>query len=157
MYCRRDLLGAAAGLGGRLLHLVFAVARVVGQVADIGHVDDVGHLEPLGAQGTHQEIREQDGAQVADVLWGVHRRAAGVDARVPRLARLEAFLLARARVVEAEAVAHREVDSRSTTARAAMPSPRPIAPRWSVLVIFTLTTPSSAPSAFATPLRMAVW
>src|SRR5262249_19993007 len=145
----RDLGGALAALARGALELVLARVGVVREVADVGHVDHVGDPPALGEERSLEQVREELRAQVAEVLRRVDGGATGVEARVARLHRLEGPLAARARVVEDEP-AHRApscAGTSSATACAAMPSPRPIAPRPSVLVAFTFTRAASVPSA----------
>ena len=68
-----DVVGRELLLARRLLHLVVAGVGVALQVADVGDVDDVAHAEAEEAQRAVQEIREQVGAQVAQVLAAVDR------------------------------------------------------------------------------------
>ncbi len=151
----RDVLGAPPGLLGGELDLVVPRLVVVGEVADVGDVDDVGDAQPLGEQRALEQVGEEVRAHVADVLVRVDGRPAGVDARVARLEGLEDLLAPGPCVVEAErgSLAHLRSSS-STTAWAAMPSPRPIAPRRSVLVTLTLIRSGAAPSSRASSFSM---
>ena len=76
------------------LHLVLAGVRVGGQVPHVGDVDDVVDLIAAVFEGAPQDILEDIGAQVADVLVVVHGRAAGVQADLGRRERFERALLA---------------------------------------------------------------
>jgi len=130
---RGDFRGGLAALGGRALHLVFARIRIIGQMAHIGDVDDVGDAIVLREQRSLEQVREELGAEVADVLGRIDGRPAGVDAGVPGLDGFEDFLASRSGVVENERFhsnpPYLPVSARSATACAAMPSPLPIAPR----------------------------
>ena len=66
------------------LHLVLAGVRVGGQVPHVGDVDDVMDFIAAVFEGTPQDVFEDIGAQVADVLVVVHGRAAGVQADLGR-------------------------------------------------------------------------
>jgi hypothetical protein len=60
---------------------VLALVHVRGEVADVGDVDDVGHLVPLPLQHAAQRVGEDVGAQIADVLVGVHGGTTRIDVR----------------------------------------------------------------------------
>ena len=76
------------------LHLVLAGVRVRGQVPHVGDVDDVMDFIAAVFEGAPQDVFEDIGAQVADVLVVVHGRAAGVQADLGRCERCKGALLA---------------------------------------------------------------
>jgi len=159
----RNIGRLATGPGGGLLHLVFARIGIVGEVTDVGDVDDVGHAIVGLEQGALENVGEEIRAQVPQVLGRIHRGAAAVDPHVARLDGLEALFAAASCVVEDDSAQRSPLpscvvlDCSNTTARLAMPSPRPRAPRWSVLVIFRLMRPGSASRSFASTLRISSW
>ena len=71
-------------------------------VVDVGQVHDPGHGQALVAQVAHQQVGEQERAEVADVGGSVDRRAAAVDADLAGLDRVERPDVARERVLEAD-------------------------------------------------------
>ena len=79
-----DFPSRQAGAPRASLHLVLASVRVGGQVPHVGDVDDVVDLIAAVFEGAPQDILEDIGAQVADVLVVVHSRAAGVQADLGR-------------------------------------------------------------------------
>ena len=98
-----DLPGGLALERGRLLHLVAGGQRivlVVAHVPDVGDVLDVAHLVAEVLERPVQQVAEQVRPQVADVRVLVDGAAAGVDADLPGLERLEVLDPAGERVVQ---------------------------------------------------------
>ena len=97
-----DVPGGLALLRRHALHLVFALIRIRGEVADIGDVDDVGEPIALPLQHAPQRVGEDIGAHIADMLVIIDRRPAGIDARLARVDGLEDFDCASQRVEQLE-------------------------------------------------------
>ena len=121
-------------------------------VVDVGEVHDPRHAQAAVAQVADQEVREQEGPEVADVGRAVDRRAAAVDPDVAGLERLEGAGLARERVLQADR--HAAVRS-VATARAEMERPAPSSPARLPVEALTLTAPGSMPRIAAIASRMA--
>ena len=89
-----DFPSRQAGAPRAGFHLVLAGVRVGGQVPYVGDIDDVVDLIAAVFEGAPQDVFEDIGAQVADVLVVVHGRAAGIQANLGRRERCEGALLA---------------------------------------------------------------
>jgi len=71
----RDLPRVAPGASGPLLHLVLAVVGIADEVPDVSDVHDVLRGEPVEAKDALEDVLEDEGPEVADVL--VSRRWSG--------------------------------------------------------------------------------
>jgi hypothetical protein len=71
-------------------------------VADVRDVDDVGHLVPLPLEHAAQRVGEDVGAQITDVLVGVHGGATRIDVRPSGLEGYELLELAPERVEQSK-------------------------------------------------------
>src|SRR5204863_7921568 len=125
-----------------------------------GDVHHPGDLEPAVAQVAHEDVGEQERAEIADVRRSVDRRPAAVDADVPRLEGLERTYLARQRVAEAGAHAAGPAvppPDRAIVAiaSASMTRPPPASPDRFPVDAFTLIAASSSSSSFAIASRIA--
>ena len=89
-----DIPRRLAGLRRCLFHLVIAGIGIGGQMADIGDIDDMGEPVALPAQRPAQQIGENIGAHIADMLIIIDGRAAGIDPRLARMDRDERLHLA---------------------------------------------------------------
>ncbi len=121
-------------------------------VLDVRQVADVGDFVALGFQKAMEQVLEEDGPEVADVGEVVHRRSAGVHAHVARFQGGEFLDPPGGRVVQPQG--GHPIGARRATAWAAMPSPRPSAPRWSVVFPLRLTSAPSRPRASASDARI---
>ena len=97
----RDLPGIAAFLLGLGDHLVLAFIGVPHQVTDVGDVHHLAHVVAAILEPAPQQVGEQEGAEVADVLTPIDRRAAVVHPHAPLLEGLQGLDRAGVRVVEA--------------------------------------------------------
>ena len=98
----RDFPRGLAGAPRTLFHLVLAGVGVGSEMAHVGDVHDVRNLVAVPFQHSPEQIFEQEGAEVPDVLVVVDGRAAGVEAGRTGLERLEAAQAAGIVVVELE-------------------------------------------------------
>ena len=90
-------------LGERLDRLAGRGRPADDLVVDVGDVHDPGHLLAAPAEEAHQQVGEQERAEVADVGRPVDGRAARVDADPVVAQRDQRPRLARQRVVQADA------------------------------------------------------
>ena len=98
----RDFPRGLAGAPRTLFHLVLAGVGVGSEMAHVGDVHDVRNLVAVPFQHSPEQIFEQEGAEVPDVLVVVDGRPAGVEADRAGLERLEAAQAAGIVVVELE-------------------------------------------------------
>ncbi len=100
---RDNLVGGTACRARLVLDLVLAALLDI--VLQMPHVGDVAHQEDIVAvvlQHAAQPVGGDKGAKIADMDILVDRRAARVDAHAWRVKRLEAFFLARQRVIQVD-------------------------------------------------------
>ena len=80
-------------------HLIFALLQhLLAHMADIGDVLDVLDLVTLRGKRATDQVRDEEGTNVADVDIAIHRRPARVHAKYARLYRMNLFFRPRQRV-----------------------------------------------------------
>src|SRR4029450_10097426 len=71
--------GLVLELGGDQHPILTPIEAFVAQVPDVGDVLDMEDIQAVVEEGPADEVREEEGAQVADMRPATDRRAAGVE------------------------------------------------------------------------------